>query len=79
MKMTMSKWATLVVLTGVLLAGAGLGEDHGPCYEAYLQSGLTQKPLSFDRFHDLYGDTFCTPGDEATGAHHEAQALRASR
>ena len=51
--------ALTVVLTGMLATGAALGQDPGPCHEAYLQSGLSEQQMTFDRFHRFYADSLC--------------------
>ena len=54
------KWVALVVfLVTLLVSGVAFGEDPKPCYEAYLQSGLTRQEISFDDFRDSYADTLC--------------------
>ena len=65
------KWAALTVVpTGMPAAewlaasGVALGRDPGPCYEAYLQSGLTEQ-MTFDDFRDSYADTLCATDDLA--------------
>ena len=64
MKGQIKKAALAVVLTGMLASGAALGHDPGACHEAYLQSGLSEQQMTFDRFHRLYADTLCaTDGD----------------
>jgi hypothetical protein len=60
MKVRLGKWAALVVfLVTLLVSGVAFGEDPGPCYEAYLQSGLTEQEISFDDFRHSYADSFC--------------------
>jgi hypothetical protein len=54
------------------------GEDHGTCYEAYLQNGPTQQ-LTFDEFHRLYGDTVCAPSGDGLVASHEGQFSEQTR
>jgi hypothetical protein len=62
--------ALAVVLTGMLASGAALGQDPGPCHEAYLQSGLSEQQMGFDRFHRFYSDTLCaTDGDGLAATH----------
>jgi hypothetical protein len=74
------KWAALaVVLVSLLTGSAAFGEDHGTCYEAYLQSGLTQQQLTFDEFHRLYGDTVCAPSGDGLVASHEGQFSEQTR
>ena len=54
------KWAALAVFLAALLAAdVALGKDPGPCYGAYLESGLTQQQMTFDDFRYLYADTLC--------------------
>ena len=56
----MRKWAALVVvLIAMLAANIAFGEDYGPCYGAYLESGLTEQQMTFDQFREFYGDTLC--------------------
>jgi hypothetical protein len=57
--------ALTVVLIGMLASGAALGRDTGPCHEAYLQSGLSEQQMTFDRFHRFYSDTLCARDDLA--------------
>jgi hypothetical protein len=59
------KWVVLgaLVLT-VLVTGSTYGEEHTPCEQAYLESGLTQQQMSFEEFREFYADTLCAPGDE---------------
>jgi hypothetical protein len=63
MKGTWRKWAALAtVLVALLTGSAAFGEDHGACYEAYLQRGLNQQQLTFEEFHSFYADApLCTP------------------
>jgi hypothetical protein len=62
--------ALAVVLIGILASGAALGQDPGPCHEAYLQSGLTEQQMTFDDFRSFYADTLCAPdGDDFVAAH----------
>ena len=80
MNETVRKWAALVVvLMTMLAADVAIGEDYSPCYEAYLESGLTAQQMSFDQFRHSYSDSLCAKGEEASGMAHEARALRASR
>ena len=68
------KGAGLVaVLLTMLAAAVALGQDHRPCYEAYLQSGLTKQQMSFDHFRHSYADTLCAPEG------HDLQAAREGR
>jgi hypothetical protein len=54
------KWTALVVvLMTILAADVVFGEDYGPCYGAYLESGLTEQQMSFDQFREFYSDTLC--------------------
>ena len=72
MKETWRKWAASVVVLAALLTGsAAFGEDHGSCYEAYLQRGLTQQQLTFEEFHSLYADALCAPDGDGLVASHE--------
>ena len=49
MNAKLGKWTALaVVLVALLTGSAAFGEDHGACYEAYLQRGLAQQQLTFD-------------------------------
>lgn len=52
----------MVVLIGMLGAGLALGQDSDPCYEAYLESGLTAQQMTFDEFRGFYADTLCANG-----------------
>jgi hypothetical protein len=69
------KGVVLVALLTMLAVGLAFGEDYDPCYEAYLESGLTQQQMSFDQFRHSYTNTLCAKGREASGVTHEAQAL----
>jgi hypothetical protein len=62
--------ALAVVLTGMLVSGAALGQDPGPCHEAYLQSGLSEQQMGFDRFHRLYSDALCATDGHGLAATH---------
>lgn len=53
--------ALRALLVTMLAAGLTLGEDRGPCYEAYRSSGLSEQQMTFDQFHALYGETLCSP------------------
>ena len=56
----MRKWAALVVvLIAILAANIAFGEDYGPCYGAYLESGLTEQQMTFDQFREFYAGTLC--------------------
>jgi hypothetical protein len=80
MKGTWRKWAALVVVLVALLTGsAAFGEDHGSCYEAYLQRGLTQQQLTFEQFHSLYGDDLCAPDGDGLVASREGRVSERPR
>ena len=51
------KVVALVALMTMLAVGVAFGEDYGPCYGAYRQSGLTEQQMTFDQFRRFYGDT----------------------
>jgi hypothetical protein len=51
--------AMMVVLIGLSGAGLVFGQDSDPCYEAYLESGLTAQQMTFDEFRGVYGETVC--------------------
>ena len=51
--------AMMVVLIGLSGAGLVFGQDSNPCYEAYLESGLTAQQMTFDEFRGVYGETVC--------------------
>lgn len=53
------KGVALVAMMTMLAAGLAFGEDYGPCYGAYRQSGLTAQQMTFDQFRQFYGDTLC--------------------
>ncbi|MGH3144185.1 MAG: hypothetical protein ACRDTR_00110 [Rubrobacter sp.] len=56
------RWAVLgVVFAGMLVASILLGEQHSPCYDLYLGSGLSQETVSFESFRELYDETLCAP------------------
>jgi hypothetical protein len=59
------KWVVLgaLVLTA-LVASSIYGEEHTPCEQAYLESGLTQQQISYDEFRKLYADSLCAPGGD---------------
>jgi hypothetical protein len=74
------KWTALAVVLVALLTGSAVfGEDHGSCYEAYLQSGLTQQQLTFDEFHRIYADTLCSPSGVGLAAAHEGHLPEQTR
>jgi hypothetical protein len=74
MNVMLRKWAALVVvLMTMLAADVALGEDYNPCYEAYLESGLTKQQMPFDEFHKLYGDTLCAPDGDGLQATREGR------
>jgi hypothetical protein len=80
MKGTWRKWAALAAVLVTLLTGsAAFGEDHGTCYEAYLQNGPTQQQLTFDEFHSVYGDALCAPDGDALVASHEGRLPEQTR
>ena len=63
------RWAALAVfLVALLASGLAFGQDPGHCYEAYLQSGLTEQQITFDDFRHSYADTLCAT-DELASAH----------
>jgi hypothetical protein len=68
------KVVALVALMTMLAVGVASGEDYGPCYAAYRQSGLTEQQMTFDQFHGFYGDTLCAPD-----GHDPFQAARQGR
>lgn len=72
MKLTLvSKLAALVfVLCSVLGANAAMGADYDPCFEAYLESGLSSQQMSFDHFRTSYSETLCATEN------HDLQATR---
>jgi hypothetical protein len=49
----------VVILSSVIMANAAMGADYDPCYEAYLESGLTNQQMSFGEFNHSYSDTLC--------------------
>ena len=62
-------WVVLgVVLAGMLVASILFGEQHSPCYDLYLGSGLSQENVSFERFREFYDGTICKP----SGSRHAA-------
>jgi hypothetical protein len=74
------KWTALAVVLVTLLTGsAAYGEDHGSCYEAYLQRGLDQQQLTFDQFHGRYGDALCAPDGDALVASHQSRLSQETR
>ena len=80
MNAKLRKWTALTVVLVALLTGSAVfGEDHESCYEAYLQSGLTQQQLTFDEFHSLYADTLCAPDGGGLVASHEGRLSEGTR
>jgi hypothetical protein len=66
------KWAALaVVLMTMLAADVAFGNEYGPCYGAYLESGLTQQQMTFAQFRQFYGDTLCARGGDGSEAKRE--------
>jgi hypothetical protein len=51
--------ASIVVLIGLSAAGFLFGQDGDPCYEAYLNSGLSTQQMTYDEFRGAYGETVC--------------------
>ena len=70
MNQTLGKWALVVVLTIANCASVALEVGYDPCYEAYLQSGLSTQQMSFEHFRHSYQDTLCAPEG------HDLQAAR---
>ncbi len=63
------RWVVLgVVLAGMLVASIFFGEQHSPCYDLYLGSGLSQENVSFERFREFYEGTVCESGDSRHAA-----------
>lgn len=56
---TRARAARMVVLIGMPGAALAFGQDSDPCYEAYLQSGLTARQMGFGEFRAFYDDTVC--------------------
>jgi len=55
------KWTVLGAMVATMLATSlAFGGVPPPCWEAYLQSGLSQQQMGFEEFRELYGDT-CAP------------------
>lgn len=73
------RWAALVVLMAMLAANVAFGEDPGPCYGAYLESGLTQQQMDFDRFRHFYSDTLCAQDGHGLQATREGRDLGETR
>jgi hypothetical protein len=74
------KWAALAtVLVAMLASGVAFGQDPGPCYEAYLESGLTEQQMTFDHFQRFYGDTLCAPSGNGLVASREGQFSEETR
>jgi hypothetical protein len=79
MNAKLGKWTALaVVLVALLTGSAAFGEDHGACYEAYLQRGLAQQQLTFE-FYSLYGGTLCAPDGDGLVASHEGPLSEGTR
>ena len=57
--MTKVRAALVVVLIGLSAAGLLFGQDGDPCYEAYLESGLSVQQMTFHEFQGAYGETVC--------------------
>ena len=70
------KVVALVALMTMLAVGVAFGEDYGPCYGAYRQSGLTEQQMTFDQFRRFYGDTLCAREGELSGATAQQQVLQ---
>ena len=51
--------ASIVILIGLSAAGFFFGQAGDPCYEAYLDSGLTAQQMTYDEFRGAYGETVC--------------------
>jgi hypothetical protein len=51
--------ASIVVLIGLSAAGFLFGQDGDPCYEAYLNSGLSTQQMTYGEFRGAYGETVC--------------------
>jgi hypothetical protein len=51
--------ALMVVLIGLSAAGLLLGQDGDPCREAYLDSGLSARQMTYDEFRGAYGEPLC--------------------
>ncbi len=61
------------MLVTMLESASAFGEDRAPCHEAYPQSGLTHKQMSFEQFREMYSDSACASSHlEAT---HKRPAL----
>ena len=58
--MAKGRAALMVVLIGLSAAGLVSGQDGDPCYEAYLDSGLTAQQMTYHDFRGVYGETVCT-------------------
>jgi hypothetical protein len=71
--------ALAAVLTGMLATSAALGQDPGPCYRAYLESGLTEQQMTFDHFHRFYSDTLCATDDDSLTATHGVRVSGGTR
>ena len=61
--------ALTVILFGMMVAGLAFGEDSNPCYEAYLESGLTAQQMTFDEFRGAFGQTLCATGGVVVHKH----------
>jgi hypothetical protein len=57
--MVKARTALMVVLIGLSAAGLVFGQDSNPCYEAYLETGLSAQQMTLDEFRGAYGETLC--------------------
>jgi hypothetical protein len=73
MNETVRKVATLAILAMMLATGFAVGEERGPCYEAYRESGLNQQQMTFHQFRQFYGDTLCARDGSGLAATHVGQ------
>jgi len=76
---TKARAALVVVLMAMLMSSVAFGEDHGQCYGAYLESGLTEQQMTFDQFHRLYDATLCAPNGDGFEASREGRVLGETR
>jgi hypothetical protein len=63
----------------MLMSSVAFGEDHGQCYGAYLESGLTEQQMTFDQFRDFYADTLCARDGYGLRATHEGPVAGVTR
>jgi hypothetical protein len=51
--------ALMVVFIGLSAAGLVLGQESDTCREAYLDSGLSVRQMTYHEFRGAYGESVC--------------------